>query len=144
MSQDQERYIVEALQKAVITAVAAGNTPALPIRMLGRVFNPPSDGKWLEIVHIPNNSNLSWGDEQLYEGMLRLILHWPVDDQGVYDAMYLMRSINGYFTKGRKLSDTGNNITLTIIRQPMYMGLIEEAPEMLFPYGLRYRSYVTG
>lgn len=138
-----ERYIVEALQKAVIAAVAASTTPAIPIRMLGRVFNPPSDGKWLEIVHIPNNSNPTWGDEQVYEGMLRLILHWPVDDQGVYNPMDLARSISSYFTKGRKMSDTGNNVTVRVTRMPMFMGVIEDAPEMLFPYGLRYRCYVT-
>lgn len=141
---DQERYVVEALQKAVIAAVAACTTPALPIRMLGRTINPPSDGKWLEVVHIPNNSNPTWGDEQVYEGMLRLILHWQVDDKGVYNPMDLMRSINSYFYKGRKLADTGSNVSVSVTRQPMFIGVLEEAPEMLFPYGLRYRCYVTG
>lgn len=140
---DQERYIVEALQKAVIAAVAASDDDTLAIRMLGRTLDVPSNGKWLEVVHIPNNSNPTWGDEQVYEGMFRLILHWPVDDQGVYDAMYLMRTINAYFTKGSKHSDSGDNVEVTITRQPMFMGLIEEAPEMLFPYGIQYRCYVT-
>ena len=143
MSQDKERYVVEALQKGVIAAIAASTTPSLPVRMLGRVLNPPSDGKWLEIIHIPNNVNRTWGDEQLYEGILRLVLHWSVDDRGVYTPMDVMRSINEHFIKGRKLSDTGSNITINVIQQPMYMGLIEEAPEMLFPYSLRYRGYVT-
>lgn len=140
---DQERYVVEALQKAVIAAIAASTTPALPARMLGRTLNTPSDGKWLEVIHIPNNSNPTWGDEQVYEGMLRLMLHWLINDQGVYAPMDIMTSINSYFYKGRKLSDSGNNVEVVVTRQPMFMGTIEESPEMLFPYGMQYRCYVT-
>lgn len=136
-----ERYVLEALQKAVISAVAASNDPSLPIRMIGRTLQPPADDKWLEVIHIPNNSNYTWGSEKTYKGMLRLILHWPTDDKGAYAPFELMESIVAHFAKGTAHGDDGGNVELKINKPPMSMGVVEQAPEQLFPYSIQYRCY---
>jgi len=136
-----ERYVLEALQKAVIAAVAASTSPTLAIKMVGRTINPPSSGQWLEVIHIPNNADRTWGDERLYQGLLTLLLHWPIDDKGAYAPMDLIGSIGSYFTKGRKLSDTGNNVQVVVVNNPDFMGVEEQAPEVWYPLSIRYRCY---
>lgn len=138
-----ERYVLEALQKAVIAAVAASDDDTLVVKMLGRAINPPSSGKWLEVVQIPNNVDRTWGSEKVYQGAIRLILHWPVDDRGAYDPLDLIESIGAYFTKGSKHSDSGDNVEVTVIRNPDFMGVIEQAPELLYPMTVRYRCYIA-
>lgn len=138
-----DRYVSEALQKAVISAVAASDDATLPVKMMGRTLSPPSNDKWLEVIQIPNDDDTTWGDEKLYQGMLRLILHWPVDDKGVYDPMDLIKSIVDYFQKGSKHSDTGSNVSVSVTRHPRFLGVIEDAPETLYPYSIRYRYYKT-
>jgi len=137
----QNRYILEALQKGVIAAVAASTTDDLTIKMTGRTINPPSSGKWLELIHLPNDEDRTWGDEKLYNGRLRLILHWPVDDRGSYEAIELMESILGYFSKGSSHADEGENVSVRIIENPSYLGHEETAPEQLFMYSVRYQYY---
>lgn len=136
-----ERFVLEALQKGVIAAIAASSNTDLPVKMAGRVLETPSEDKWLEVVQIPNNSENNWGNEKLYQGMLRLVLHWPTDDRGAYDPMDLLFEIGGYFTKGRKLSDTQSNVEVTVSMEPDFMGIIEEGSEVLFPASLEYRYY---
>lgn len=138
-----ERYVLEALQKGVIAAVAASDDPTLPVKMMGRTITPPSSGKWLEVIHLPNNFDRYWGSEKLYRGALRLVLHYPADDRGVYDPMDLINSIGSYFTKGLKLSDAGNNVSITVTSEPDFMGVMEEASDVLYPVTLRYGFHKT-
>lgn len=142
-----ENYVLEALQKAVIAAIAASDDSTLETRtkMVGRVFNPPDDGSnWLEVIHIPNNpADRTWGDEKLYRGFLRLILHAPSNDQGAYPSMVLLKSISSYFTKGLKISDESDNIELTITQNPNFMGVSELDSDVIYPLSIEYQSYVS-
>lgn len=137
-----EKAILEALQKGVIAAVAASTLPAAAVKYVGRNFTKPSDGKWLEVIYIPNNiAGEFWGGEKTHQGLLRLILHWPMVDRGAYDAMTLVETIAGYFTKGLSLTDVGNTVRVRITDKPNLLGVIEEAPEMILPISIRYQFF---
>lgn len=137
-----ERYILEALQKGVIAAVDASSNPDLPIKMVGRTFNKPETGAWLEVIPMPNNvMDEFWGSGKTYRGVLRLIFAWPMNDEGVYTSLSAVDSVTSYFTKGLKLTDPGNNATVTITDNPDFKGVIEEAPWMLHPVSIRYQFF---
>jgi hypothetical protein len=140
-----EKAILEALQKAVIAAVAASTTPTLPVKYIGRNFKKPADDSgWLEVIHIPNNvTDNSWGSEKTHRGMLRLILHWPMKDKGVYEPMGAIESILGYFVKGTRFSDPGATVFVKISEIPDLKGVLEEPPEMMLPATVRYDFFAA-
>ena len=64
-----EAYILEAFQAKIATL------STLPVKYVGVNITPPSDGKWFEIVHIPNNvEGEFWGSDKTYQGFFRVIL----------------------------------------------------------------------
>lgn len=133
-----ERYILEALQKAVTTAV--GSSPA--VKYVGRNLTPPSNGKWWEIVYFPNNyEGEGWGEEKTYRGVLRLLLHWPMNNSGAYSAMDEVKRVGDYFNKGLLLKDPSNNVTVKISDNPNISSVIEEPPELLIPLTIRYTCF---
>lgn len=128
--------ILSALQQGVIEAVAQSDAPTFPVKYVGRTFTPPDDQKWLELVWLPNNAGGDFiGDEKNYRGALRLILHWPNDDAGAYEAIATLSSIAAYFTKGLLLQ------SVQIYETPDLTGTLEQGTEMLYPATLRYQSY---
>lgn len=132
-----ERYILEALQKAVTTAV--GVSP--PVKYVNRNFTPP-DGPWWEIVYIPNNvENEFWDESRTYQGLLRLLLHWPQDDKGAYPAMDEVASVASKFTKGSMFQDPAKKVTVRITDNPNLTGVIEETPEFLLGMSIRYSFF---
>ena len=135
-----DQLVIRTFQDAVKAAVAASNTPALPIKFKGRTFKPPKDQEYLETIFIPNNPDgLFWGSEKTYQGIFRLILHWPVDDKGIYEPLDVIESISSYFTKERKLF-TGT-FALNIYEEPKLLGDIEAGNETLYPVSMSYRSF---
>lgn len=133
-----DHEILMTLQGAVKLAVAASIIPDLPIAFVDITFIPPDDQKYLELVFIPNNSDGDfWGEEQNYEGMFRIILHWPNNNQGPYTAMQSLASIASYFSKGRLLSG------VQIVGKPNFMGSLAQGKEMLYPAGLRYQRFAA-
>lgn len=134
-----ERAILQALQTATISAVSASIMPLLPIKMLGRTFNLPDDGRWLEIAHIPNNViGQYWADGKTYRGLYRLILHWGLDDAGVYQPMDVIASISVGFSKGSIFQN--GSVSVKIYDEPDLTGVIEASPETLYPVTIRYMS----
>lgn len=132
-----EADVLRPLQAAVTAAVAASSVPKIAVKYLGRVFVPPSDQKWLEIVHIPNNlENVDWGNGFYYRGLFRLILHWPVNDRGVYEPMDALASIGAYFSKDRTLWYGSNAVKIT--DNPVSSGVIEAGSELLIGLSVRY------
>lgn len=136
--------IIAALQQGVTAAVAASINPALPVKYIdtdivnaaGVVVGKPDDGKWLELVWIPNNRNGDFlGDEKNYQGIFRLVLHWPVEQKGTYGPLQLLKSIAGYFSKGRLLSG------VQIYETADFTGALNEPSEVLYPASIRYQSY---
>lgn len=136
-----DRQILQILQGITVEAVAASSTPDLPISYVG-VNNeniPPQDQKYLEIVHIPNNpADRYWGedDKQVYQGLMRLILHWPKNGAGAYTPMDALASISDYFQKDKKYGDH-----IQIYEKPKFLGTIAEQSEMLYPTSIRYRCF---
>ena len=135
-----EQQILEALQKAAITAVAASIDPTLEIKVVGRTFTPKADVPYLEIVHIPNNIDGEfWGDEKTYRGLFRLLFHFPLLDEGAYPAMTLISSVCSPFTKEAVFTSGG--ISVKVYEEPDLTGVIEAPPNMLYPVTIRYMSF---
>ncbi len=134
-----EKLVTEAFQKSVTTLVATFAT-SIPVKMLGRTFKPPNDQKYLEVVIIPNNNiGRFWGDEKLYQGIFRLILHWPIDDEGVYNPLEIVALIESYYKKSNTLRI--DDLTLKIYKNANFTGMIETSKEVLFPVSIEYRSF---
>lgn len=128
--------ILSILQTAAIAAVAASGTPLLPIAGVDRIFTPPDDQKYLELVWIPNNNGGDyWGDEKNYRGLFRLVLHWPKDDLGAYPPMNALASILSYFTKGNDLQN------VQIYEKPDIGSTIVLDGERLYPATIRYQCF---
>lgn len=138
-----EKAILEALQKAVIAAAAAASIPTASVKYVGRNFTPPADaGAWLEVIHIPNNvTNEFWAEGKTYQGIMRLILHWPMTDKGAYAAITLAENVMAYFTKGSRFADPGNTVQVKISDNPNLLSIMEEAPELLLPISIRYSFF---
>lgn len=131
-----EREILEALQKAVTAAVAASDTPTLPVSYVDTNFTVPQDRKYLEIVYIPNNSGGDFlSDQKNYQGIMRIVLHWPKGGGGAYSPLDALASISAYFTKGRLISG------VQIVETPNLTGLVPQDDEVLYPASIRYQSY---
>lgn len=136
-----DKYILEALQKRVDVATTPDGSP--PPKAVGRNFEPPDDGKWWEVVFLPNNvENEFWGDGKTYQGVLRMVLHWPQDGKGAYPAMEEAERFAAFFEKGLKLTDPDNTVRVKITTQPDIMPLIEESPRFLIPLTIRYTSFI--
>jgi len=159
-----DELAIRTFQDAIKEAVADSNTPTLPIKFKGRTFKPPKDQQYVEIVFIPNNPDgLFWGSEKLYQGIFRLILHWPNDDKGIYEPLNVIESVSSYFTKQRKLlyfttstwdngqlwdndqawlNDVGFDVfALNIYEEPKLLSDIEAGKETLYPVSMAYRSF---
>lgn len=136
-----ETDVLQALQTAGIAAVAA--TGALPIKVIGRTFTPltdATDGKYVEFVNIVNNRGGDyWDDSRVYQGTFRIILHWPIDDEGVYPPMTYLDQLAAFFPKGKMLAS--GQARVKIYDVPLASGLIVNGSEQLFPVGLPYRCF---
>lgn len=136
-----ESDIISALQKGVTAAVAQSDLTTLPVKYLMKNpdFSAPADQKWLEIVWIPNNRTGDFlGGEQNYQGLLRLVLHWPNTPTAVYPPLDLLKSITRYFTIGKTLSG------VQVYAIPRFDGMVENGSETLFTATILYRSYRKG
>lgn len=132
-----EQQILEALQHSVTAAVAASTMPSLPVAYIGITFEPPADQKYIELIHIPNNpASRYWSDDKDYQGIFRIIIHWPIDGAGIYAPMRILQSIVNGYSKDMILE---NGVKIT--SNPDLTGVIEVAPELLLPCSLRYTRY---
>lgn len=132
-----ERQVITALQQSVIAAVAQSGFPTLPVKFLNVSFDPPNSGLWLELVYLPNPpSDTTWGDERVYRGFMRLILHYPNDGGGSYSAMDLAESIMRYYSKSKRL----NNV-LTLLNQPRVSTVLEHEKGLSIPITLEYSTF---
>lgn len=136
MTEMYDQQILEALQKATTAAVEASTTPDMPVKYIGRTFTPPDDQKYVEVVFIPNNRNNDhWGNEKNYQGLFRLVLHWPADEQGAYPPMRALASICAPFSKDMRLQN------VVISANPDFGGPLEQGAELLYPASMRYQCF---
>ena len=134
-----EAQISLALLKGVSDAVAASIDPSLPVKYPGRTLSP-SPEKYLEVVQIVNNmKNEYWGDSRIYRGTLRLILHWPTNDEGEQPAIKLRDSIAAGFNKENRLWN--GSVAVQIYDNPSAGSSVPVGQEQLFPLSLPYRSF---
>lgn len=109
-----------------------------PFKQPGRVFNPPNDQKYIETVIITNNQADYWGDEKQYSGIVRVILHWPMDDEGIFYPMTICGQICATLVKGLELRF--GVARLQIITVPMPLDPIPDGQEILYPVSFAYSS----
>ena len=132
-----ERQVITALQSSVISAVAQSTMPSIPMDFININFTPPDNNKWIETIYLPNPpSDSTWGNERIYRGFYRIILHWPNDGGGSYDAADLAESIMSKFDKGVRL-----NKTLNLLNQPRVVSMPETEKELVFVISLEYSSF---
>lgn len=135
-----ERYILELLQKAVTANVAGTDAP--PVKMLGRNFKVPASGKWWEVIYIPNNRpNEFWSEGKTYQGILRLILHWPQNDEGIYKAMDEVKRVADRFEKGTIYNNATQGVRVVLTDNADITSIIEQPPENLIPLTIRYNCF---
>lgn len=138
-----EKHISDALQSGVSAALASITPPIdppLPVKYISRVFTTPADGRWLEVVQLPNNlPSAYWGEESLYRGILRLILHWPADDQGALPPLAIMDGIAAFFRKDKMLA--AGSVVVKVTEKPNLTGMIEAGTETIFPVSIRYQCF---
>lgn len=133
-----ERYVLQALQSAVVTAVGASP----PVKYVNRNMNPPSDGKWWEVVYLPNNiEGEFWGNEKTFRGVIRLVLHWPQDDKGAYAMFDEAQRVADKFVKGSLLQDPDKKVTVKITETVNVGGIIEQPPENILALTVRYQYF---
>lgn len=132
-----ERSILQALQQKVIAAVATSTMPTLPIKFVDVSFTIPNNQKWLEVIFIPNNAaDITWGDEELNRGIMRLILHWPNNGAGAYAPLNLMASIAATFTKSERIAGL-----LQILNKPKTMTTVQQGSENWYPVSVEYSVF---
>jgi len=132
-----EEIVITALQASVVTSVAQSITPTLPVKYLNVTFVIPNDGKWLELVHIPNPpTDQTWGDEKIFRGLFRMLLHWPNDGAGAINANKLADSIMAGYSKSVAM-----NGVLRLMNQPRLSNFIEEEKGTVGVITLEYSSF---
>jgi hypothetical protein len=135
-----EHHITNALQAGVTAALAAAGVPTLPTKYIGISFTTPADGKWLEVIQLPNNlPSAYWGEEGLYRGILRLILHWPADESGAVPPLTMLGNIAAFFSKDKMLA--AGSVVVKVTEKPNLTGLIEASGETIFPVSIRYQCF---
>ena len=133
-----DKNVLEALQKQVISTVGT-----VPLKCVGIAFKPPASGRWWEVLWIPNNLiGETWGKSQTYQGIMRLVLHNPIDGKGAYDILNEISRVELGFMKGTKLTDSTGQITLTLTDNPNFLGIFEMTPESQAILSIRYSCFM--
>lgn len=134
-----EKPILEALQKATIAAVAASSLPTMHIKPLG--ITGPGDGQaFVEMFNITNNRQDDyWDNSRVYQGIFRIVLHWPNDTKGAYPAMTYRDELAAFFPKGRTLA--AGSAQVKIYGYPDASSAVEAGAELLYPLSLPYRCF---
>lgn len=129
-----ESEIIDLLQKHVTKAVAG----FFPVKYLNTNIEA-TDSFW-EIVYIPNNvENEFWDKGKTYQGILRLILHWPADNRGIYTPLQEAERVAAEFAKGLELFS--NDVKVIITDNPNLTSLNEDDGKLLIPLTIRYLCF---
>lgn len=130
-----ESKIIEALQKRAIESVNDDKY----IKCLNVNYNPPSNKRWWEVLYFPSNyENESWDTGKTYRGILRLILHWPQKNQGIYKPMHEVERVAEGFKKNTQLTDTSKTVKVIITDNPNVTSVIEEESGLLIGLTIKY------
>lgn len=138
--------IIEGITKTAIAAIDS----SLPVKVKGVTFAYPSDGKFFELVLIQENSLLSvprtwvgsaqsWGNEQNYSGIMRIILHWPINGEGIYPPNRILADLKSKMPKGSVI--WWGEARLEIYDNPSITDVIEGLTENLYPLTVPYQFF---
>ena len=131
-----ESKIINLLQKKVTEVV----NNVYPVKYINT--NMKAKDKFWEIVYIPNNiENEFWNEGKTYRGILRLILHWPQDNKGVYKPIEEAERVADGLKKGLELFDDKNKIKVTLTDNPDCTGVIEDEGKLLIPLTIKYLCF---
>jgi hypothetical protein len=134
-----EQPILQALQQAIVAAVAASSIPTMIVKPLG-ITGPGTGTAFIEIFNIPNNRQGDyWDDSRVYQGTFRILLHWPNDGKGAYPPSRYRDELAGYFPKGRTI--TVSSSLLKIYGYPDASSVLEAGQELVYPLSLLYRCF---
>lgn len=140
-----ETDISIALLKAVADAVAGSDTPDIPVSYPMRSFDPPLNGSpWIEVVQIRNNIlGETWGDTRTYQGMLRLLLHYPRTDVGVRAANTILDNIAAQPSLSKGVRHYCGEAIVMFYSEPDLGSIVEdkERGDTFFPLTFRYRNF---
>lgn len=130
------KEIIQAFQQKVLAIDLDG----LPVKALGRTFEIPQDQKYIEIIHIPNDGDDRYiANEKMFQGIFRLVLHWPNNDEGTYPPTDIIDLLEPYFSKNNLLFFGSNR--LEFYQRPKFLGAIEAGQEMIYPLSVAYRCF---
>ena len=133
-----ETDILKTLQRSVTSAVGT----SIPVKYIGVNFKKPSNDKFWEIVYIPNNvKDEFWSGGKTYRGILRLILHWPQNNKGVYEAMNEAKRVAEYYTKDIELFLSDEITKIQITNEPDLTNVIEDEGSLLLPLTITYSCF---
>ena len=131
-----ESKILNLLQKKVTEVV----NNVYPVKYINT--NMKAKDKFWEIVYIPNNiENEFWDSGKTYRGIMRLVLHWPQDNKGVYKPMEEAERVAKGFEKGLELFDDVNSVKVTITDNPDCTNVIEDEGKLLIPLTIKYLCF---
>lgn len=134
--------IEEQIKLALQTAARVAIGTDYPIQALGRTLKPEqkSNGKWIEFVQIVNNPpGMAWDDSKLYQGIFRIMLHWPLNDEGDYEPARYLDALSTFFKNGTLLRE--GDVTVKIYQNPDAGSAIPASGEQIFPLSLSYRCF---
>jgi hypothetical protein len=135
MTTIDDTHVLRTLNDMLKAAIAASTDTDVEVKYPGRTQTPPDSQKYIEVVFIPNNINAYRGSEKIFQGVYRIILHWPNDDAGAYGPMDYLAALCGYFTNGKTVAG------VQIVGDPNLMQGLEKPTETLYPASLRYSSF---
>lgn len=137
-----EADISTALYKGVSDALISAAI-TLPVAYPGRQFVPP-DTAWIEVVQITNNiANELWGNGRTYQGLLRVLLHYPANDDGAIPATAILDTIANQPTMLKGVQLRSGAAVVTIYDHPDRGSMIvdDKRGGLIFPLTLRYRDF---
>ena len=109
---------------------------ALPIAWPGVPFDKPTDNRYLEVIHFPNDPiDYDWRDyATVQRGILQLNVHWT-RNIGVIEANDMARSIAAMFAKNTIIGGS-----LMVINPPSIAQWVDD----FIPVRVSYRSVQNG
>ena len=96
---------------AKVASLVTGS-PTLPIAWPNVAFNPPADGKYLEVAYFSNRP--AWegvGAGVLDQGLLQITVHWP-RGSGIIAPSQVVETIKAHFAKGTLLTSGSTVVRL--------------------------------
>ena len=102
--------VPDALLARVASLVTG--SPTLPIAWPDIAFNPPADGKYLEVAYFSNRP--AWegvGAGVLDQGLLQITVHWP-RGSGIIAPSQVVETIKAHFAKGTLLTSGSTVVRL--------------------------------